>query len=421
MKLYDVIRKEELEKKGASAKESPTPEYSSELESAPRHHGPRRPFSWRSMIVIAGAVIFIALLYVLGMKLVHARVTVTERHIPFSFDRMQLDMEEEKSADAGRLSFQAMVVTTDVTRQIYASGLQQSNTKASGKVVFFNEFSTSARTIKSGTTLTAANGKKYVTQGAVTVPGYTTVSKVKKAGTSAQVTVTAADVGDSYNTDGTSFTVAGYTAKQLYARSAGPITGGEAGMAHVLSESDREEAILTLQADLAEKLKRETRAAIPSDYITFPNLQFISIDRDSLTIKGSAIKFPASIKGTMVSYLIRRDLLESAIASKVVSDHTYPEVSIPALGDIEVEPVSAIPTDPTKVPDTLTISLSGTGTLITNVSTQKVAQALLGIPRRSFTTGLSGVAEIEEARYTLYPFWAPFFPSIEGRITVVVK
>lgn len=421
MKLYDVIRKEALQKKGTAVEEINTPEYTSDLNTGYTSRIPPRKFSWRTLIVIAGAIIFIATLYVVGMKLVYATVTVTQRHIPFSFDRMQLDMEEEKSADTGRLSFQAMVVSTDVTRQIYASGLQQSNTKAAGKVVLFNEYSTKARTVKAGTTLTAANGKKYVTQSAVSVPGYTMVNKVKKAGTSAQIAVSAAGVGESFNTDGTSFTISGFTSKQIYARSAGPITGGEAGMAHTLSESDREDAILTLQADLAEKLKRETRAAIPAEYITFPNLQFISIDRDSLTIKGDAIKFPASIKGTMVSYLIRRDFLESAIASKVVSDHIYPEVSIPALGDIVVEPVSAIPTDPTKVPDTLTISLSGTGTLITTMPTDKVAQSVLGIPRRSFTTALSSVAEIDEARYTLYPFWAPFFPNIRERITVEVK
>ncbi|MFZ4500188.1 MAG: hypothetical protein ACOYMZ_01670 [Minisyncoccia bacterium] len=421
MKLYDVIRKEELEKDGTTLEEINTPEYPEELQRTRHSHRPRRKFSWRSLAVIAGAVIFIALLYVVGMKLVHARVVVTERHIPFSFDRMQLDMEEEKIADADRLSFQAMVVTTDVTRQIYASALKQSNTRASGKVVLFNENSTKAVTIKSGTTLTGANGKKYTTQSAVTISGYTTANKVKKAGTSPQVTVTAVDVGSTYNTDGTSFTVAGYTSKQIYARSTGSITGGEAGMAHVLTESDKEEAILSLQADLAEKLKRETRAAIPAEYITFPNLQFITIDRDSLTIQGSAIKFPASIKGTMVSYLIRRDLLESAIAAKVVNDRTYPAVSIPALGDIDVEPISAIPTDATKVPDTLTISLSGTGTLITNVNTEKVAQSVLGVPRGSFTTALASVAEIEEARYTLYPFWAPFFPRNQERITVEVK
>ena len=421
MKLYDVIRKEQLDKKNGVV-EINTPEYSSEVTTNYTPFDiPRRRSSWRTILVIAGAIMFIAVLYVVGMKFVYARITVTERHIPFSFDRMQLEMEEEKTAGTGRLSFQVMVVSSEVTRQVYASALAQSNTKSSGNIVLFNEYSTKAISIKKGTTVTATTGKKYITQAAISVPGYTTVNKVKKAGTSAQVQVVAAEVGASYNAEGTSFTVSGYNSKQVYGRSAGAITGGEAGIAHVLTEEDRESAILTLQADLAEKLKRETRAAIKDEYVTFPNLQFITIDRDSLTIKGNDIKFPASIKGTMVSYLINRDMLEGAVASKIVSDHVYSDVAIPALGDIAVEPISAIPTDATQVPETLTISLSGTGTLITKVPEEKIRQSVIGIGRKSFAATLQPIPEIDEARYVLYPFWAPFFPTIEDRITVIVK
>ncbi|MBY0328759.1 hypothetical protein K2Q02_01555 [Patescibacteria group bacterium] len=427
MKLYDVIRKEQLENKNTkeSVVEIHTPEYSggSGINYTPFEKEVRRS-SWKTIFVFAGAILFIALLYVLGMKFVYARVTVLERHIPFSFDRMQLDMEEYKSAGAGRLSFQVMVVESEVTRQVYASALTASNTKSSGNIVLFNEYSTKAITIKKGTTVTSSTGKKYSTQAAITVPGYTTVNKVKKAGTSVQVQVLAVDVGESYNAEGESFSIAGYNSKQFYGRSAGAITGGEAGIAHILTDEDKESAILTLQADLAEKLKRETRAAIGAikeEYVTFPNLQFITIDRDSLTIKGDDIKFPASIKGTMVSYLIDRDMLESAIASKVVSDRVYTSVAIPALGDITVEPISAIPTDATKIPDTLTISLSGTATLITKAPLEKIKQAVLGVPRKSFLATVQSVPEIQEARYTLYPFWAPFFPSNQERITVVVE
>lgn len=421
MKLYDVIRKEQLEKKTGVIEVS-TPEYSPEITTNySTSNKNTKKFSWRMIVVFSIGIFFIAMLYLLGMKFVYARVTVTERHIPFSFDRMQLEMEEEKTAGAGRLSFQVMVVSSEVTRQVYASSLQQSNTKATGNIVMFNEYSTKTITIKKGTTITATTGKKYTTQAAVTVPGYTTVSKLKKAGTSASVAVTAAEVGEGYNAEGETFTVTGYNSKQFYARSSGAITGGEAGIAHVLTDEDKESAILTLQADLAEKLKRETRAAIKDEFVTFPNLQFITIDRDSLTIKGNDIKFPASIKGTMVSYLISRDMLEGVIASKVVSDHVYPSVAIPALGDIVVEPISAIPTDATKVPDTLTISLSGSGILITKAPLEKINQAVLGITRKNFAATLQSIPEIDEARYTLYPFWAPFFPRTAEKITVLVK
>lgn len=424
MKLYDVIRKEQLEKKGEVLEVLETDQLSNTVSYNPPQEKvvfQKRKPSWKSVGVLAVCFFGLVVLYVLGMKLVHARIVVSERHIPFSFDKLTLDMEEEKVAEAGRLTFQAMVVTTEVTRQVYASGLQPSNTKASGSIVFFNEYSTKAITIKKGTTVTAANGKKYITQEAATIPGYTTVNKLKSAGTSAQVNVTALEMGEAYNTEGTSFTVSGYNQSQVYARSTGAIRGGDAGVAHVLTEADRESAVLTLQADLVEKLKRETRAAIPAEYVTFPNLQLLSVDRDSLVIKGTTIKFPASMKGTMVSYLIHRDMLESAIAAKLVSDNTYPDVSIPSLADVTVEPLSAIPTSAANVPESLTISLSGQGILVTKVPVEKIRQSMLGISRKSFNAKISAIPEIEEARYTLYPFWAPFFPSIQSRINVVVK
>lgn len=424
MKLYDVIKKERMAKSGVI--EVGTPEYPKEFfepDTKKEIHPPKKKkrFSMRTIGVMALIIGVVALLYIIGMRFVYARIIISERHIPFSFDHVKIELEEESVAAPGRLSFQVMSVNTTATKQVYASELQQGNTKASGRVVIFNEYTTAARTIKSGTTITAADGKKYVTQANVTVPGYTTVNKVKKAGTSPEVRVTAAAVGESYNTEGTSFTISGYKADQIYARSAGAITGGEAGMVHILSEKEKEDAVFSLQANLAERLKRETRAAIPADYITFPNLQLISIDKNSLVIKGAGIKFPASVDGDMVSYLIPRKELEKVLASKVVVDQTYPDVVIPTLENLVIDPVTSLSGDIDKIPEVITVSVSGEGTLVTKVSPERVKQSVLGIPRKAFALAMQSITEIEEARFIFYPFWAPFFPSVQDRITVIIK
>jgi hypothetical protein len=192
-------------------------------------------------------------------------------------------------------------------------------------------------------------------------------------------------------------------------------------MSHTVSAADQPQVLATLQSQLTEKLKRETRAQIPPDLITFPDLQFVTINTDSLQLRGSAIKFPAVIKGTMVTYLISRDLLETAIAQKALPERTYPTVSIPDLGGITVTPATAIPVDPRSVPDTLRVNLSGDGTIITKVSVDTIKQELLGIKKGAFAATLAGIPEIDTARFTLYPFWAPFFPAKESRLTIVVE
>jgi len=416
MKLYDVMRKEEgklLKERERESHEIPPP--------PPESHA-RFVITRRRLLVIAGSIIFMSILYGLGNQLVRAKITITERRIPFTLLGAALTVSNQESADSGRLSFQSMVVTTTITREVYGSALTTSNTKATGSVVFFNEYSTAKQTVKKGTTLTATNGKKYITQSQVVVPGYTVVDKKKVAGTSPSVDIAAVDTGESYNSTGTTLAVSGWAnaSKTFYARSA-TISGGDAGISHTLTDAEREQVIATLQSQLIERLKRETRAQIPADLATFPELQFPLIDTDSFSFKGGTVRFPASMTGTMVSYLIPRQALEQAIAAKALGDRTYPSVSIPDMGDLSIDLRSTVPTDPGVTPDAITIAVSGSGTVITKVPVDKVKERLLGVRRGLFTESLADIPEIESARFSFFPFWSPRFPSAWERINITTR
>ncbi len=426
LKLYDVIRKDHQDKgehdldKEATLPAQP-PRRPRIIEKTYIEESPRS--RWKKIFIVGGALAFIVLLYLGGMIFVHAKVIVTQRQIPFSLLDTEVDVQNQNIADPGRLSFQTMVVTDSVTRQVFGSAMTTSTTKATGQAVIFNQYSTKSQTVRSGTTLTGANGEKYVTTATVSVPGYTGTGNKKTAG-SATVAITAAGVGPAYNSDGTTFTISGWTganSKTFYASSAGAITGGQNGAMHTLSDADKQQALATLQAALEEKLSRETSSQIPSNLITFPSLQFTAIDNNATVLQGNTIQFSATLKGTMVSYLVPRDGFEQAIAAKAISDHVYPDVSIPDLGGIHVTPMTALPTDPNGIPSSISLDVSGTGTIITNVPLDAVKQDVLGISRGSFMGALSGIQEIDTAQYSLFPFWAPYFPYKSDRITVEVK
>jgi hypothetical protein len=420
MKLYDVLRKEKDTGKALAERED---EFDNEEYDERRiPHEPRAVFTKKRLIIIGGIVLALVFVYILGLKLLHATVTVTERRIPFTLNKATIELTNQEKTDSGRLSFQAMVVTTTITREVYGSAITTSNTKATGTVVFFNEYSTAKQTVKKGTTLTATNGKKYITQAAATVPGYTTVNKKKVPGTSPSIQVTAADVGETYNSTGTTLTVSGWAnaSKTFYARSAA-ITGGEAGIAHTMTDSEKQDAITTLQAQLIERLKRETRAQIPEGLVTFPELQLPIIDQKTFTFRGGSVRFPATMTGTMVSYLIPRTKLEQAIAAKALREKAYPTVAVPDLEDLVFDMQTAIPTDPSVVPDSITVLVSGSGTVIAKVPIDKVKEQLLGQRRRTFATALKDIPEIDTARFNIFPFWSPRFPSEWTKIDVVTR
>jgi hypothetical protein len=372
------------------------------------------------MAVLGGAILFLVVLYILGMKLVRAKIVVTERRIPFVLENAEFEIAHEGDASTGRLSFQTMVVSSEVSRQVYGSKMEQSTSVAKGNVVFFNEYSTKAQTIKAKTTLTASNGKKYQTTKAVTVPGYTLKNKVKTAGTSPSTPIVAIAVGPTYNTTGTSFSVAGW-GKSLYAQSAGAVTGGEDGISHSVSDAERGDVIATLQAQLIERLKRETRTQIPETLIAYPDLQVTSIDAGSVVLRGEGVKFPATMKGTMTTYLVERDLLEMAIANHVLNDHPYSQVTIPALADLMVTPVTPLPSDAKNTPETIRIRVSGEGIIITKAPLQIIKQSVVGSRKTSFGSFVNSVPEVDTASYRFYPFWAPFFPNKESRISIETK
>ncbi len=416
MKLYDVIRKEQSERG------TPLPDVDAALVHPAKTHQlrVRQPLGWRRIVVVGAAILFLTLLYTLGMKFVHAKVVIDERRIPFTLNGAEFELVHEEDATQGRLAFQTMIVPSEVSRQVYGAIVTSNTASAKGSVVFFNEYSTKAQTIKKGTVLTSKEGKKYTTQLATTVSGYTTKNGKKTPGTSPAVSIVATGTGPSYNNSGTTFSVSGWS-KTLYAQSSGTITGGDTGAAHTVAEADKPDIIATLQAQLIERLKRETRAQIPERLITFPDLQVVAIDSNSVQLSGTTIKFPASMKGSMATYLIDRHLLEKAIAQEVLYDQTYTDVTIPSLADITVETVTALPTDPAHIPDVIKIKISGQGTIIAKAPVLQIRESLLGVPKRNFSDILSKVPEVDTVQHHLYPFWAPLFPSIEDRITVEVR
>lgn len=413
MKLYDVIKKERAGEE-TSHVETPAFVYT------------ETPHKKRKYILIISITLLVLVgFYILGMSVSRAKVTIYERLIPFSLEKITLEIPHETKTDKERLSFQTMTVTSEITREIFGSELKEVTGRAKGSVTFFNEYSKTAQSIKSGTRLVGTNGKTYQTQQTISIPGYTLDSKKKKVpGTSTSVSIIAIDVGPSSNSEGLSFSISGYSGtkkSQIYARSAGALTGGESGMRHTVSEAERPAVLESLKTQLTERLRRETRAQIPADLITYPDLQFVSIDTDSLRLEGEGVKFTAKIKGSMTSYLISKTLFESAIAKEALSDHSYVSVAIPSISSFSVVPKSAIPTNTQTLPESISIEVSGGGSIITKAPVQKIRESLIGLKRGDFNKKIADFPEVSSASFRLSPFWTPFFPKKDSYIRVNIR
>jgi hypothetical protein len=410
MKLYDVIRKEEHPEEKLTQENF--------VLTDPVHKKKRH------LLFLVILSVILVVIYVVGVYNVRATITLEERSIPFVLDKSIVDLDHETTSSGERLSFQTMTVSSEINREIFGSQLKDVTGKSKGSIVIFNEYDKKPFTLKLGAKVVATSGKSYITQENITVPGYTLDGKKRKPGTSNAVNVIAVESGPDSNSEGDSLVISNFTGlkrKQIYARTIGAFKGGESGMRHTVSEGERPQIIETLKTQLSERLRRETRAQIPEQLVTYPDLQFIYIDTDSLKLEGDGVKFSAQIKGSMVSYLIPRNAFETSLAKEVLSNNLYKKVSIPVIDSLSVVPQKGIPADSSVVSESISVLVSGQGSVITKIDPELIKTSLVGTKRSTFNESLSSVPEISSAKFNLIPFWSPFFPAKEKNIEVIIR
>lgn len=205
----------------------------------------------------------------------------------------------------------------------------------------------------------------------------------------------------------------------------------------ITSEADISAYIPTLQEKLTNKLHQQTTALVAEannankdapekKLLTFSTLRRSMSDPAGVQItkiNASGSEVELRLSGTMIAYLLPEALFEKKIASYVVSGTYTSDIQIPELSNFSVSfaDVQEYSLDTTTPPEQILLTVQGQGTAIVKVSPQQISRMVIGTHRNDFTSLLQPIEGIAEAEFTLYPFWAPFFPKQFTAVTVVIK
>ncbi len=198
------------------------------------------------------------------------------------------------------------------------SSYQTIQQKSSGKVTFYNEFSTSAQTLNIKTKLKTASGLVYYTKSAVTVPGY------KKSGTkiipgTIQVSVEAEKAGSNYNvSSGQKLTIANYAGTtrgtKLYVKSGG-ITGGSTEKKPVFSNKT-EESAETTALQYANSLFADSLRGIQDEPGVIAAYSSSTLETKVTNTAGASGSGTTTVTVSGVAYRIEQAQIVSALISK---------------------------------------------------------------------------------------------------------
>ena len=367
--------------------------------------------------------VVIALIYFLLNIFSSVKITLSPRVDHFSLTEEAMSASHDPSAS---LHFELMIVDGDEKKHVILTDLQTVETKAAGTVVLYNKFSTKPQSLAINTRLTDDNGKIYLTDKALSIPGYTIANKAIVPG-SIEAGIHALVAGEKYNGSPSDFNVLGFkgTAKyeKIYGRGKGNIEGGMTGSVYNLDPKSYGEAFGDMKSKLSVKLQTKINAQIPPNYILYPGSLEFTQDTPPTSVQSKTSDAVVGIHGTLSGILIPKDELVKKIAKL-----TVPDISDAEMGEVDIPEIKSLsfaysPADfqISKNVSSLNFTLSGEGNLLWHPQIEKLKSSISGMKKTDLDPILKSDRAISKASLSFRPPWSAYVPSDLSKIHIEVK
>lgn len=370
-----------------------------------------RRFSYGKWIFL-GLIILVLLFFILSVAFRGAIVAVEPHIEEVTINGEFVAQQSATGTSPSVLPFETITITRTESRTVPATGEEEVDTQASGRITVFNDFDAEPQLLVENTRFETPEGLIYRIQDAVTVPGQTTNEDGETVPGSLTVTVYADAAGEEYNIDRTDFTIPGLEGDpryfDFYARSETSMTGGFSGVQRIVDEETEEAERNEMQTALTTALREQIGGEVPEEVVFFP--EFTSVSFRALGQEPAETNNEVVIReeGTMTAAVFNAGALSAFIAEQTIAAYNDAPVLFTPIDALE-----AMLTEEADVAasDTLSLSLSGEGTLIYQFDEARLKADLAGKSRGDIDTVLSGYPAIERARITLRPFWTSQFPD----------
>lgn len=302
------------------------------------------------------------------------------------------------------------------TLEFAATGVRKEGTAAKGTVTFSNGSSTSSVTVPAGTRVRAAN-VIFITDEAVTVPGYTQagfgqpiVPGVKGAAATAEVVGTEGNVS---NTNGSTVTIGSVILTTQVTAS-----GGTSREIKVLTSQDIEKAKNTLRDTLAQKTLTELDAALAGQSIQVTGEDLVDAQIGNPPVNAGAEVATSTISGTVTrtrTFVASADIqlaVEKQLPTLLGSDKSF-----------EVSSVTATSATLNDDRSSAALALTAKGSSFPKIDLKQAVLDHRNASVESFRTDVASLVPGAEVEVVVGPSWWPIqrLPWLASRTTAVLE
>lgn len=379
-------------------------------------------FDSKKILSWAGGILIFVLLVGWGMTFF---TTVTLRVEPSQEKISVDDVFLVGSVSGGELSFQTISLTGEESVQIPLTETRKVESKASGLITIYNEFSQSPQQLVAKTRFQTADGKIFRIEKGVTIPGGKLQSGKIVPGT-VEVAVVADQTGVEYNVPASNFTIPGFSGTQkfskIYAKSFAPTKGGFSGQIKTASDETFDNARKELEGKIGDSLAFRASAEVPKNFILYRDAMFVSMkDNRHELAANSSDKFTYKLSADFIGLMINKKELEQMIVRKsvkrspIVGDSF--DVNILGLENMSMNLIGKSGLDPLKV-SSFSFRLTGQGVAVWQFDHDLLKNRLVGIKKASYQDVFKEFPVIDTAHAIISPKWSRTFPKNPEKISI---
>lgn len=382
-------------------------------------------FSLKTRILIsfvgAAAVIFLGALFLVLSK---AEITIQTQKETIVFDfSLNVDKNAKQiNVEKGQLPGQIIgPISHEKTVVFGATGRKFLETKASGKILVFNAYSSAPQTLVQNTRFLSKEGKLFRLVRGITVPG-AAVEGGRIVPRFIEAEVVADQIGEEYNIGPTTFTIPGFQGSPkfngFYGESRSPMTGGARGEVTVATRDDIEKAKNEVFEILSDVIEKDFSAKLPAGLKLVDGAKEIKVTEQIVSVQPDtrADSFSVTLKMTISAFLFAENDLKVLVR----------ELAVQKLGaDKEIVPLKEEIVYKKSQPDfskgVMRLNVEVNEMIQTKLDIEALKRNLAGKSQSELESLLSTLPGLENSLVKLWPFWTKSAPKNPDKIEIIVR
>jgi len=386
-----------------------------EFDYEERDRKPRKN-NMKKYLILIGSIITLVLIFAIFTSLDSAKVKITPKTETSSFNERIVIEELSKRESNESLGYRIIELAKESEKVVEAQSEELVQSKASGEITIFNEYSENSQTLIKNTRFESTNGRIYRIEDSIKVPGYTESNGDLTPG-QLTVIVYADEIGEDYNAESDDFTIPGFEGQEpfdfFYAKTNTPISGGFDGIRKIVSQEDIGSATTELQEEVKSKLLDELNNQVTEEFYIYQNDESFSYGEINEIQVENSNNVKLTLRGEVSARIFNKVDTSNKIADSIFANYFTNENTL--ISDFDNVNISISESELSE-----TLEVSGDSNFVWQINEEKLKDDLKGEEKKLLPTIMQDYTEIQVAEAIVKPFWISTFPEDKKDIKIEI-